>query len=59
HLLGTVNRILALIGAVTGAAVVTWLVLHGRARRQRNAQPVTAAVVDAVLERVGPGSGAS
>ncbi|MGH7531684.1 MAG: DedA family protein [Gemmatimonadales bacterium] len=59
RLLGAVNRVLALIGVVAGVAILTWLALRARARRQRNEQPVTAAVVDAVLERVRPRGGAA
>ncbi|HET7025698.1 MAG TPA: DedA family protein [Gemmatimonadales bacterium] len=59
HLLGAVNRMLALIGAMAGMAALAWFILQARSRRRRSQQPVTGQVVDAVLERMRPRGGAS
>lgn len=54
HLLGAVNRILALVGIGAGIALLTWLGVRARIRRRRGGQTVTGTIVDAVLERVLP-----
>lgn len=54
HLLGAVNRVLALVGIGVGGIVAVWLLVRSRARRLADRQPVTGAVVDAVLHKVLP-----
>ena len=52
RLLGQVNRILAVVGALVALAIAAGLFVRSRARRRRHQQPVTGEVVDAVLQKV-------
>lgn len=54
HLIGAVNRILVLVTIGVGGIVAVWLLVQLRARRRADWQPVTGAVIDAVLHQVLP-----